>query len=263
MSCAIVHIRVPPVGPHCKQNLDRVLEAAVVVSWPELMHGAQSGLVHIEYTFSTSGGMDSLQIWLSVRRGYCLLAFSYYMSASEAHRSGIHFDNGYQSQGLAHNLGIVMQHQSAFTLHPAPGGQRVHQITEHTEVEAGAAAGSIAAALTGLSSSLTEPRARCPWSFLWVGQNANSIRIWIQHHGALTILGEFAVALIADDIRIIAASRPVEVRRDWLFDVEQISQRHFERVRIRRVARMLSPRYRCRCRGTNLASASALYFFRR
>ena len=140
-----------------EQNLDRVLEAAVVVSWPELMRGAQSGLVHMEYTFSASGGIDSLQIWSSVRRGYWLLACSHWMSASEGHKVGTHFDNGYQSESLAHNLAIVMQHQSAFTLHPAPGGQRVLQITDPTQVETTAAAGLIAAALNSLSSSLTEP----------------------------------------------------------------------------------------------------------
>ena len=134
-----------------EQNLDRLLEAAVVVSWPELMRGAHAGLVHLEYTLSTSRGIDSLQVWSSVRRGYWLLACTY-------DKSGIHFDNGYQSEGLAHNIAIVMEHQNAFTLHPTPVGQRVLEIAEPTETETIAAAATIADALNGLSSAFTGRR---------------------------------------------------------------------------------------------------------
>jgi hypothetical protein len=37
------------------QGLEQVLESAVVVSWADLMHGAQTGLIHIEYGFAPSG----------------------------------------------------------------------------------------------------------------------------------------------------------------------------------------------------------------
>jgi len=45
------------------QSLERVLESAVVVSWADLMHGAQTGLIHIEYGFAPSGTLDYLQVW--------------------------------------------------------------------------------------------------------------------------------------------------------------------------------------------------------
>jgi len=37
------------------QGLEQVLESAVVVSWADLMHGAQTGLIRIEYGFAPSG----------------------------------------------------------------------------------------------------------------------------------------------------------------------------------------------------------------
>ena len=30
------------------QSLERILESAVIVTWADLMHGAQTGLIHIE-----------------------------------------------------------------------------------------------------------------------------------------------------------------------------------------------------------------------
>jgi len=55
------------------QNLERVLESAVVASWADLMRGRQNGLIHIEYGFAASGTLDHLQVWSSIKRGYWLL----------------------------------------------------------------------------------------------------------------------------------------------------------------------------------------------
>ena len=141
---------------HQVQNLERVLESAVVVSWADLMHGIQSGLVHIEYGFSPSGTLDHLQVWSSKRRGYWLLVCSYWASPSKLHDSGIHFENGYQSKGLAHILAVVMQHQGAFALPPDFGRQAFLQITAPTEIEIMAAAASIQDASDGAGSALAE-----------------------------------------------------------------------------------------------------------
>jgi hypothetical protein len=138
------------------QNLDRVLESAIVVSWADLMRGAQSGLIHIEYGFSPGGTLDYLQVWSSITRGYWLLACSYWMSASKLHGSGVHFDNGYQSEGLAHILGVVMQHQNAFALPPNLGRQGLLQITTPTEIESRAAAASMKDAVDCVSSALAQ-----------------------------------------------------------------------------------------------------------
>ena len=64
------------------------------------------------------------------------------MSTSQFHDIGIHFDNGYQSQGLADILAVVMQHQSAFYLPPNLGRQGLLQITAPTE-QAGTAAAAL------------------------------------------------------------------------------------------------------------------------
>jgi len=141
---------------HQVQNLERVLESAVVVSWADLMHGIHSGLVHIEYGFSPSGTLDHLQVWSSKRRGYWLLVCSYWASPSKLHDSGIHFENGYQSKGLAHILAVVMQHQSALALPPGFGRQAFLQITAPTEIEIMAAAASIKDAFDGAGSALAE-----------------------------------------------------------------------------------------------------------
>jgi len=141
---------------HQDQNFERVLESAVVVSWADLMRGRQSGLIHIEYGFAANGTLDHLQVWSSVRRGYWLLACSYWMSPSKLHDSGVHFDNGYQSEGLARNLAVVMQHQYAFALPPNLGRQGLLQITTPTETESIAAAASIRNAFDCASSTFVD-----------------------------------------------------------------------------------------------------------
>src|SRR5881397_2277982 len=140
------------------QNLDRVLESAIVVSWADLMRGAQSGLIHNEYGFSSGGTLDYLQVWSSITRGYWLLACSYWMSASKLHGSGVHFDNGYQSESLAHILGVVMQHQNAFALPPNLGRRGLLQITTPTATESIAGAASMRDVFDSVSSPLAEIR---------------------------------------------------------------------------------------------------------
>ena len=141
------------------QSLERILESAVVVSWADLMHGTQTGLVHIEYGFAPSGTLDYLQVWSSITRGHWLLACEYWMSASTFHGTGVHFDNGYQSEGLAHILEVVMQRQNAFALPPNLGRHGLLQITTPTEAESTAAAASINEACDRVSSALPVPAA--------------------------------------------------------------------------------------------------------
>jgi hypothetical protein len=69
------------------------------------------------------------------------------MSASKFHRNGVHFDNGYQSEGLAHLLESVMQHQTAFLLPADVGRQGLLQIPTPTQEESAGAAASVNEAL--------------------------------------------------------------------------------------------------------------------
>jgi hypothetical protein len=117
------------------QSLERVLESAVVVSWPDLMRGAQAGLVQIEYDFAAGGTLDDLKFWSSITRGHWLLAVEYWASPSKSHSTGVHFENGYESDALKHILNLVMQHQSKFSLPVNLGRQGLLQIAAPTQQE--------------------------------------------------------------------------------------------------------------------------------
>lgn len=136
-------------------NLERILESAVVMSWADLMRGAPTGLIHIEYGFSAGGTLDYLKVWSSLTRGHWLLACQYWMSANTVHPAGFGFENGYKSEGLAHILEIAMQHQNSFVLPPNLGRQGLLQISTPTAEEIAAAAALINAASDRLSSSPT------------------------------------------------------------------------------------------------------------
>ena len=140
-----------------KQNLEGVLESAIIVSWADLMRGTPSGLIHIQYGFASDGTLDYLQIWSSISRGQWLLACEYWMLPSTLHGTGVHFENGYNSEGLAHILESVMQHQTEFSLPADLGRQGLLQISTPTQEESTAAAASLRAACDRISSVLAEP----------------------------------------------------------------------------------------------------------
>ncbi len=139
------------------QSLDRTLECAIVVSWPDLTHGAQTGLIHVEYGFAPTGTLDYLKVWSSIARGHWLLACEYWTLANTFHSTGVHFDNGYESEGLAHILEFVMQHQTSFVLPPNLGRQGLLQIATPTAEESAAAAALINAVFDRLTSTVAEP----------------------------------------------------------------------------------------------------------
>jgi hypothetical protein len=143
--------------PDKRQSLDQVLESATVVSWADLMSGAQTGVIHIEYGFAVGGTLDYLQVWSSIARGHWLLACEYWMSASTLHAGGVHFENGYHSEGLAHILESVMQHQSVFNLPLNLDRQGLLQIATPTEEESRAAAASVREAYERVSSEMAQP----------------------------------------------------------------------------------------------------------
>jgi hypothetical protein len=143
--------------PDEKQSLDRILESAIVVSWDDLMRDAQTGLIHVEYSFAPSGTLDFLKVWSSLTRGHWLLACEYWMSASTFHGTGVRFDNGYESEGLAHILEFVMQRQSEFDLPPNRGRQGLLQISTPTPEEIVAAAELIHGTCDDLGADLAEP----------------------------------------------------------------------------------------------------------
>jgi hypothetical protein len=139
------------------QNLDQALKAAVVASWSDLMRGAQTGLVHIEYAFASGGALDSLQVWSAISRGHWVLACSCWMPDSAFHRGGVYFENGYESEGLAHILESVMQHQDAFTLPQNLGRPGLLQIPTPTGEDNTAAAVLVKEICEHSCSGLAQP----------------------------------------------------------------------------------------------------------
>src|SRR6185295_16350091 len=82
--------------PNPDQNLERIFESAVVVSWKDLMTGGpQTGSVNVEYGFDPSGIVEYVKVWKSIPRSSWFLVCSYWMSASTLHAGGVRFDNGY------------------------------------------------------------------------------------------------------------------------------------------------------------------------
>jgi hypothetical protein len=143
--------------PNENQSLERILESAVVMTWTDLMRGAQNGLIHIEYGFTPSGTLDSLQVWSSITRGHWLLACEYWMSASTFHVTGVVFNNGYQSEGLAHILESVVQHQAAFALPTNLRRRGLLQISTPTQEESKAATEYVGETFARLSSLVDQP----------------------------------------------------------------------------------------------------------
>jgi len=139
------------------QSLDRILESAVIVSWTDLMKDAKSGLIHLEYTFVPDGSLEYLKVWSSVTRGHWRLACEYWMSASTFHASGVHFEDGFRSEGLTETLEFITQHQQAFSPSPDFGRTGLLQIQVPTEEESTAAAQSLKDAFCRVNSFSAEP----------------------------------------------------------------------------------------------------------
>jgi len=139
--------------PGEKQSLERILESAIVVSWADLVRGCQTGLIHLEYGLAPIGTLDYLKVWSSLTRGHWLLACEYWMSETTFHGAGIRFDNGYESEGLAHILESVMRHQSEFALPTNLGRQGLLQISTPTQEESVAAGDRVHRALEYLGAA--------------------------------------------------------------------------------------------------------------
>jgi hypothetical protein len=140
-----------------KQDLERTLESAVIVSWSDLVHDSQTGLIHIEYGFAPAGTLDYLKVWSSVSRGHWLLACEYWMSPSTFHPTGISFENQYESDGLAHILESVMPNQLSFVLPANLGRQGLLQIRTPTAEEHVVAGEWIREALDHLGTTIAAP----------------------------------------------------------------------------------------------------------
>ena len=133
------------------QRLDRILEAAVIMSWPDLMAEGEAGLVHVEYDCGDRANIIFLQVWLSQNRGLWHLVCSYFGSIFD--QRDVRFENGYSSERLAEVLNSVMRHQDAFLTPPNLGRQGLLQIGTPSSKERSAAAALIQEALDRVGST--------------------------------------------------------------------------------------------------------------
>ena len=100
---------------------------------------------------------EYVKVWSSIARGHWLLACEYWTSANTFHGTGVRFDNGYESGGLAHILEFVMQRQNSFGLPLNLGRQGMLQISTPTVEESAAAAARINEVCGPLSSTFAKP----------------------------------------------------------------------------------------------------------
>jgi hypothetical protein len=121
------------------------------------MRGTHTGLIHIEYAFAPTGTLEYVKVWSSIARGHWLLACEYWTSANTFHGTGVRFENGYESEGLAHILEFVMQRQNSFALPLNLGRQGLLQTSTPTVEESAAAAALINEVFDNLSSTFEEP----------------------------------------------------------------------------------------------------------
>ena len=57
-------------------DLERILESAIVASWPDFTLGTSAGLIHIEYGCAAGGTLDYLKVLSSLTRGHWLLGLN-------------------------------------------------------------------------------------------------------------------------------------------------------------------------------------------
>ena len=134
------------------QSLDRMLESAVIQSWPDLMNGVTAGSLHLEYAFAPDNSLDYLMLWSSKLRGEWDLVCDYWMSTFAPHKKGIQFKNGFQSEDLAHTLEFIMQHQHTFSPLPNLGRSGTLQVQAPSGEESQAAAASLKDAFCSIDS---------------------------------------------------------------------------------------------------------------
>lgn len=118
--------------PIIRVQLDRILESAVVLSWTDLLHPSQTGLIHIEYAPGTR--RRYLKIWQLTGSGEWSLVCEYWRARGPtgAPVDRLTFSNGYHSAALAEMLEIIMQHQYNFAPSLTPGVGMI-QVTQPTE----------------------------------------------------------------------------------------------------------------------------------
>jgi hypothetical protein len=120
-------------------QVDAILSDALVLNWGDLMPERTSGLIHIEYHVEPLGSVEYMKVWASTIRGHWNLICEHWMRWDTSHQSGLHFRNGYKSDGLTRMLDTIMQRQEIFLIGAAPGKDRMIQVYPPTDADRAAA----------------------------------------------------------------------------------------------------------------------------
>jgi len=126
-------IATPSIPALDSIQLDAVLAGAVALNWSDLMPEPTAGQIQIEYHVEAMGSVEFAKIWGSTIRGYWNLICEHWMLWADSHQGGLHFKNGYKSDGLAKLVDTIMQHQGIFVVGAAPGQDRMIQVSPPTE----------------------------------------------------------------------------------------------------------------------------------
>jgi hypothetical protein len=131
-------------------QMDRLLTSAVVLSWEDLLHASQRGLIHIE--FAPGKCLPYVKVWELTGKGEWSLVCEYWMSRgpTAVPRDGITFSNDYQSAALGEMLEVIMQHQDSFAASLVTPGAGLIQVTLPTDQESLAATACMRHAYEGL-----------------------------------------------------------------------------------------------------------------
>jgi len=126
-------------------QLDKALQFAVVQSWEDLTRGTAPSSIRVEYQGEPGTSLDYLRVWSDRGGGYQRWVCDYWTWTSPAHPSGVHFTNGYHSDGLGQALDFIMKNQDQFArpsdacrdglvlIHPPTGDQRAEATTWRAE----------------------------------------------------------------------------------------------------------------------------------
>jgi len=103
-------------------ELDRAFRYAVTLAWQDFMKPIEPRSIRVEYVSEPGTPLDHLSVWSARAGGYRDLVCDFWISASQAHPSGTHFEDRCHSDILAQALLFVMKHQGQF-IRPADAGR--------------------------------------------------------------------------------------------------------------------------------------------
>jgi hypothetical protein len=110
-------------------ELDRALELAVVSSWEEIVTPGEPCAIHVEYKNVSELPLNSVEVWMTKKRGYGMLVCRYSLSRPDdptaaSEPLGMHFANN-RKRWLP--ISIIMRNQPQFS---PPPNRSIHGLIQ-------------------------------------------------------------------------------------------------------------------------------------